>query len=201
MRFIQQLSPLLRESPLSRVVSVFGGGFEYGLKRDDLDLKRNYSILNCALNSVTMTTLSMEHLAQVPENENLNFIHLYPGLVGTNIYTNSFPAPIAALYNYGMWPFMWPFSVNLRESGERNLYLATSERYARRTGNSTRGVSTDRVDAAIGSEGRSGSGVYLANWKGETSVGGKILQTLRSQDVAREVWQHTEALIDAAPRS
>ena len=113
MRFIQNLMPLLEQAEPARVVSVFGGGFEASIKKEDLDLKHNYSVVSCALHSITMTSLAMEHLAATKQSSALSFIHVFPGIVGTNIYTNSFPVPISTLYNYGMWPLMWPFSVNI----------------------------------------------------------------------------------------
>lgn len=197
MRFVEQLAPLLRGSSLARVVSVLGGGFEYGLAKDDLDLKVKYSTLHCAMNSVTMTTLAMERLAGSPDNKNLSFVHTFPGIVlGTNIYNNSFPAPIAALYNYAVGPMMWPLSIGLQESGERNLFLATSPRYSR--SKNMQATTLDMGDLAMGSDGTPGSGVFLANWKGETSMGGKVLQNLRSADMAEAVWKHTEAIWDQA---
>ncbi|KAG9838809.1 NAD(P)-binding protein, partial [Aureobasidium melanogenum] len=128
MRFIQNLLPLLEvaKPQPGRVVSVLGGGFEGNINADDLDLKHNYNIVSCAMHSVTMTSLAMEHLAA---SHRASFVHVYPGFVGTNIYTNSFPPPLAAVYNYGMWPLMYPFSVNINESGQRHLFHATSDHY------------------------------------------------------------------------
>ncbi|QIW94608.1 hypothetical protein AMS68_000126 [Peltaster fructicola] len=197
MRFVQNLLHLLENTTPSRVVSILGGGFEGPMKTDDLDLKNNFSVLNCALHSVTMTTLAMEHLSQTTSSPDLSFIHAFPGIVGTNIYTNSFPAPIAALYNYGMWPLMWPFSVNLQESGERHLFQSTSARYPGKGMTEPSALPT-RVSVAVGSDGHTGSGVYLTNWKGETSVGGRTLQRYREDGLPAEVWSHTTELLQRA---
>lgn len=195
MRFIQNLLPLLEaaEPQPGRVVSVLGGGFEGNINAEDLDLKHNYHIVSCALHSVTMTSLAMGHLAA---SHRTSFVHVFPGIVGTNIYTNSFPQPLAALYNYGMWPLMYPFSVNLEESGERHLFHATSRHYpSSATERSDMTAIRDGKQVAMGSDGRLGSGAYLANWKGETFAAGKNMQKLRAQGMAERVWEHTTALL------
>lgn len=200
MRFAQKLMPLLEaaEPAPGRVISVLGGGFEGNINPDDLDLKKGYNILSCAMHSVTMTSLAMEHLAA---SRRASFVHVYPGLVGTNIYTNSFPSPLAAVYNYGMWPLMYPFSVNIDESGERHLFHATSERYPSNTiGNDRRLPARGELDPAIGSNGTFGSGAYLMNWKGDTSEAGKKMQKLRKEGMAERVWEHTTNLLDRTVR-
>lgn len=194
MRFVQNLLPLLENTAPSRVVSILGGGFEGPIKTEDLDLQKNYSIINSAFHAITMTSLAMEHLAEKTSNPDLSFVHSYPGIVGTNIYTNSFPAPIAAYYNYVMWPLMWPFSVNLEESGERHLFHSTSARFPGKGA----GSDAKNVDVAVGSNGQKGSGVYLTNWKGETSVGGKYLRRYREAGMPAKVWSHTTELLQRA---
>ncbi|KAI9847157.1 MAG: hypothetical protein M1837_003019 [Sclerophora amabilis] len=195
MRFVQNLLPLLEQAAPARVVSVFGGGFEYSINKDDLDLKHNFSIVNCAKHSITMTSLGMEHLAT--SHPSLGFVHVYPGLVGTNIYSNSFKPPLSTLYNYVMWPMMWPFSVNLRESGERHLFHSTSARYPSNGASSSQGVPvSDGSQVAIGSRGEPGTGSYLMNWKGETQVAGKTMQQYRAEGMPEFVWKHTTDLLE-----
>ncbi|KAH0020405.1 NAD(P)-binding protein, partial [Aureobasidium melanogenum] len=198
MRFTQNLLPLLEaaEPQPGRVVSVLGGGFEGNINAGDLDLKHNYNIVSCAMHSVTMTSLAMEHLAA---SHRASFVHVYPGLVGTNIYTNSFPPPLAAVYNYGMWPLMYPFSVNINESGQRHLFHATSGHYPAKKLNSP-GEAATRAEtiAAVGSDGALGSGAYLMNWKGETFAAGKKMQSLRAQGMAHRIWKHTTDLLNRA---
>ncbi|KAI3394130.1 hypothetical protein diail_3183 [Diaporthe ilicicola] len=144
-----------------------------------------------------MTSLAMEHLAA---SHRTSFIHVYPGLVRTSIYTNSFPAPLAAVYNYGMWPMMWPFSVNIEESGQRHLFHSTSARYPANklfTSSASQGTAIpDDLGVAVGAGGVPGSGAYLMNWKGETSAGGKKMQALREQGAAKKVWEHTTDMFD-----
>ncbi|KAG9947556.1 NAD(P)-binding protein, partial [Aureobasidium melanogenum] len=200
MRFTQNLLPLLEaaEPQPGRVISVLGGGFEGNINANDLDLKHNYNIVSCAMHSVTMTSLAMEHLAA---SHRASFVHVYPGLVGTNIYTNSFPAPLAAVYNYGMWPLMYPFSVNINESGQRHLFHATSDSCPAKELRSHEDMNVQHgTKRAVGSDGVLGSGAYLMNWKGETFAAGKKMQSLRAQGMAHKVWEHTTDLLSRAVR-
>lgn len=201
MRFIRRLLPLLEAAGPSRVISVYGGGMEFPIDMNDLDLKHNFSLLNSYKQSITMTSLSMDYLAA--RHPGTSFIHVYPGLVlGTNIYTNSFPAPVAAFYNYGMWPLMKPFSVNLRESGERHLFHLSSARYPAKKGLANQGVSVASagVEVARGMTGEIGGGAYLLNWKGETQPTKKFMQEYREKGVGELVWRHTEEMWDQGLR-
>ncbi|KAI9372254.1 hypothetical protein BJX61DRAFT_508044 [Aspergillus egyptiacus] len=198
MRFIQNLLPLLESSGPSRVISVYGGGFEYSINTADLDLKHSFSLLNAYKHSITMTSLSMEHLAR--SHPAVSFIHVYPGLVGTNIYTNSFPAPVSTFYNYVMWPFMKPFSVNLAESGERHLFHLSSARYPAKQGIVPQGVPLEAGEVANGTTGEPGSGAYLLNWKGDVRPSTEILAQYREQKIPELVWDHTESLMEQAVR-
>lgn len=57
------------------------------------------------------------------------------------------------------------------------------------------------MEMALGSNGTIGSGAYLMNWKGETSVAGKKMQGLRDRGVAQKVWEHSTHLLDQAVRT
>lgn len=66
MRFVANLLPQLSKvnnnndtSPsLSRVISIFEAGGEATLNLDNLPLKTNYSLRNCAKHAITMNSLS-----------------------------------------------------------------------------------------------------------------------------------------------
>ncbi|KAL3475577.1 NAD(P)-binding protein [Aspergillus californicus] len=198
MRFIQNLLPLLEsqsqsqssQSLPSRVISIYGGGFEYPINTTDLDLKHNFSLLNAYKHSITMTSLSMDYLSE--KHPSVGFIHAYPGLVGTNIYNNSFPAPISTFYNLAMWPF----TGDVGESGERHLFHLSSGRYPAR--NTAGGVQVEGVDVARGIRGDIGGGAYLVNWKGDVRASGKVLEKYREEGVGEMVWRHTEGLLEEA---
>ncbi|GAB1206373.1 hypothetical protein APSETT445_005058 [Aspergillus pseudonomiae] len=143
-----------------------------------------------------MTSLSMEHLAKA--HPSVSFVHVYPGPVGTNIYSNSFPPPISTFYNHGIWPLMWPFSVGLHESGERHLFHLSSARYPAKKGTMIQGVPVEPGDVAKGTTGEGGSGAYLLNWNGEVRPSQKIIEEYRVQRLPELVWRHTEDLLDRA---
>ena len=76
-----------------------------------------------------------------------------------------------------------PWVVDIRESGERHLYAATSTSYP----------SADKKDesAAMGSAGVTGSGAYLLNWNGEPCGKDKVMNEHRAQGTGKQVWTHT----------
>ncbi|KAL2839675.1 hypothetical protein BJX68DRAFT_247481 [Aspergillus pseudodeflectus] len=200
MRFIQNLLPLLESTPTpepTRVISIYGGGFEFPIDTSDLELKHTFSLLNAYKHSITMTTLAMEHLSKL--HPNVSFIHAYPGLVGTNIYSNSFPAPVAAFYNYAVWPLMWPFSVGVQECGERHLFHLSSGAYPAK-GAERAGELVDGQQVARGVDGSVGSGAYLLNWKGDVRSSAKILEQYRQDGTAELVWRHTKEMLEQAVR-
>ncbi|RDW70557.1 putative Short-chain dehydrogenase [Aspergillus mulundensis] len=202
MRFIQNLLPLLSNTQgkgRGRVLSIYGGGFEHRINKCDLDLKHKhtFSLLNAYKHSITMTSLAMAHLAKV--NRNVSFIHAFPGLVGTSIYRNSFPGPVAKVYEYGVWPLLWPFSVGVQESGERGLFHLTSGRYSARNGGDVGG---EEGEVAVGVDGVKGGGAYLLNWKGEVRGTTNSLKGYLDDGTDGVVWRHTEALLgEAAERT
>ncbi|KAJ0414468.1 hypothetical protein BJY00DRAFT_295142 [Aspergillus carlsbadensis] len=200
MRFITNLLPLLESTPSTeptRVISIYGGGFEFPINTSDLDLKHTFSLLNAYKHSITMTTLSMEHLAKL--HPNVSFIHAYPGLVGTNIYSNSFPAPVAAFYNYAMWPLMWPLSVGVEECGERHLFHLSSGMYPPKNAEQA-GKPAEGEEVAKAIDGSVGGGAYLLNWKGDVRSSAKILEQYREDGTAEVVWRHTEEILEQAVR-
>ncbi|KAL5052304.1 hypothetical protein BDW71DRAFT_202421 [Aspergillus fruticulosus] len=193
MRFIQNLLPLL-ETPLdpapipSKVISIYGGGFEYSINTSDLDLKHTFSLLNAYKHSITMTSLSMAHLAK--KHPKVSFIHAFPGLVDTNIYTNSFPGPVAAAYNHLLWPLMRPFSVGLGECGERQLFHLSSGMYPARDWKRK-----GEGELATGIDGVKGSGAYLLDWRGDVRATSGVLGVYLAEGVDGIVWRHTERIL------
>ena len=89
----------------------------------------------------------------------------------------------------------WIYIPN-EECGERQLFLATSARYASRStkekGNGDGdGVQVeDEVDVARGTDGESGSGVYSVGWDGESAAPKvvKLLAMLRTDGMVEKVY-------------
>lgn len=136
MRFAERLLPQLTAAatqpntpseetppqPLASVVSVLHPGKERPLILDDLPLKDNYSLKNCATHAVAMNTLAVGELAKA--NPSILFAHCFPGFVKTGVTRESGPIVrflIAVIYFLGT-----PWGVSLEESGERHLYAATA---------------------------------------------------------------------------
>lgn len=171
---------------LSRVVSVLSAGDETPLIMNDLSLKHNFSLRNCARHAITMTSLSMEELAAA--HPSTSFVHAYPSAVKTGLLRGFGPITQAAIET--LYFFTKPFFVSLDESGARHLYAATSSRF------SPRGAK-DVADAAPGSNGEKGSGAYLLHWNGSDNGNKKPLQELRRTDAGKTVWMHTMDVFDS----
>ena len=72
-----------------------------------------------------MTTVAFDHLAK--ENPDISFVHAHPGFVKTE--GQNFPGLFSLLVRTVMWIGGRWILVPEEESGERNLFYATSEIY------------------------------------------------------------------------
>lgn len=147
---------------------------------DDLPLRTNYSLKNCAKHAITMTSLSMEELAQA--NPSTSFVHAYPGIVKTGLMRDFNAVTRAAMG--ALFSLASPWMVPLEESGERHLFAATSVQYPARGVGATSGVSP-------GSDGSPGAGAYLLNWDGVPRGNLQVLEKYRQDGVREQVWKHT----------
>lgn len=190
MRFIQNLLPL---KP-TRVLSILSATDEGALVEDDLDLKNNYGLSNCANHSATMTSLSFEYLAQ--KYPDTSFVHAYPGLVKTAIFSKGFSWWVAILMTWVVGPLLTPFAVSIEEVGERQLFHATSARYPPRK-SATSGAEARAAGVARpeGVDVAKGDGAYLLNWNGETGEG-KCMKGYRERGVGKMVWEHTARMLE-----
>ena len=186
MRFAQNLLPQLNNAAkepnsVARVLSVLGAGNEGKLIEDDLELKRNYSLMNSAAHSTTMTGLAFEHLAK--ENPNISFLHCFPGGVNTNV-AKRMGGVTGWLMQTAMKSFLLkPWMVPLEESGERHLYAATAPAFAAR--------SVASLEAIAGIDGVKNSGAYLVGADGEPTGKMKLINGLREKGMTEKVWEHT----------
>ncbi|KAL1984998.1 hypothetical protein VTN96DRAFT_8451 [Rasamsonia emersonii] len=188
MRFIMNLLPLLSQCQ-SRVVSVLDAGKESRLIESDLELRHHHSTNNVIGHSNTMTVLAMEHLAK--QYPSISFLHVFPGLVITNLAASDMSWPWSSLVRY-LRPLFAFLAVPLEESGQRHLFCATSERYPPRFA-VTRGEEGSSVagEVARGSNGEKGSGVYSLNWDGELVRAKDFLAQYRARGMGETVWAHT----------
>ncbi|CAG8242600.1 unnamed protein product [Penicillium salamii] len=164
---------------LSRVVSVLEAGSESSLQLDDLSLKTHYSLRNCAKHSITMNSVSMEHLAQ--SYPHVSFMHCFPGIVRTRLMRDM--GTMGKLGIESLLLLAKPWEIPFVESGERHLYAATSPHFSPRARMGTR-------DAAQGSDGNPGSGFYRVASDGSTYKTSKIMQQYREDGTRSLIWEH-----------
>lgn len=194
MRFVVNLLPQLTKanntnytSPsLSRVISVLEAGGEATLNLDDLPLKTNYSLRNCAKHAITMNSLSMEHLASPSSYPQISFIHSFPGIVRTRLGRDFGTASRLAIN--ALMVLAKPWEIPLVESGERHLFAATSPQFPPRA---CKDNDHDDATAAEGSDGNPGSGFYRLGSDGSTSQPSKVMQQYREDGVGGLIWKHT----------
>ncbi|TGZ85427.1 NAD(P)-binding protein [Ascodesmis nigricans] len=159
-----------------RVISIFSPGFEGPINEDDLSLSKpeNYSMKQCIIQSAAMNSLMMEQLSNMYPG--LGWIHVYPGIVRTNI-TRNMPewikttAPVVGLF----------VAEKAAEVKEGIAYLATRKRAGLQLVD-WHGMSWDSRDGeSHGNLWDVGLGKYLG-------TGGKWWR----EGLAEKIWQHQE---------
>lgn len=184
MRFVHNLLPQLTAAAndagsLSRVVSVLSAGHEGPVVEDDLELKRNFSFVNCRNHGCVMNDFACEELAK--HHPGTAFLHVYPGLVRTGILDHG--GLLLKVLGRLMMTLLFAMEVSAHESGERNLFHASAPLFAPRA--------TAGPDAAMGSDGTRGSGAYLLNWDGKPIGNAKVLDAMRQKQLGQRIWEHT----------
>ena len=187
MLFTVSLLPLLRLAPSPRVISVLAGGKEGQLWPDDFLLEQHYSLGNAAGAAASMLTLFMEELSKREENVKVVFVHLFPGLV-----TDTQNLPQAEHWSWVMrmlmaWvvlPLLRPFGRVSADAGERVLFAGTDGRF-------------DRGSKEKGSDGRVGSGVYLAQGDSSVMEAAPVAEKMRKEGVGEKLYVHTMGVFDA----
>jgi NAD(P)-dependent dehydrogenase (short-subunit alcohol dehydrogenase family) len=195
MRFVVNLLPLLRSAPSPRVISVLAGGKEGELWSDDFLLEKHYSVGIAAGASASMTTLFMEELAAQQANAKIVFVHLFPGLVrDTNLFgTEHFGAVMKFVIGWIVMPLIRPFCYTSEEVGERVVFAATSGRFRKLAD----GASGEGSLVSVGSNGKVGSGVYLAQADSSTVEAPKVLKEMREQGVGGKLYDHTTDVFES----
>jgi NAD(P)-dependent dehydrogenase (short-subunit alcohol dehydrogenase family) len=86
--FVQELLPLLRQSPSGgKVLFVLDSvnGNPSKVNWDDMALEKTYSLMGAAMHATTFTDVMIQYFASKPENQNITFTHAYPGAVRTTL--------------------------------------------------------------------------------------------------------------------
>ncbi|KAK3391238.1 hypothetical protein B0H63DRAFT_390099 [Podospora didyma] len=196
MRFILDLLPLLEAKNASRpfparVVTVLAGGSEATIFPDDLGLKEpaHQGVVTTAGIATTYTTMFLEQLAA--RHTQVSFVHTYPGFVrGTNLFKSEHLGGLTRfLLNWMFMPALGRLmSISASESGERHLFIATDASFT------PAGVM--RADAAaVGSNGKIGSGAYIVgeNAESKAAASERVMKPYREKAVDVLVYEHTLA--------
>lgn len=140
------------------------------------------------------TLITLGHEALAARAPGVSFMQVFPGAVRTPIFDQT-PGVFGVLMRcfVAVAP-RWLF-VSIEESGERNVFFATTEAYPAREGNEKNGVQLgEGVDVARSVGSGTGNGVYSIGYDG-TEAGQSIVDLLeqyREEGMVQRVWEHTE---------
>lgn len=198
-RFIVNLLPQLKQAQsLRRVITVAAGGKEGTVIPIDWQAN-NMGILSFRPHSASMVTLTL--LAIAKQAPTVSFIHDYPGFVNTGMsreLTGIIPAITKVLFA----PVMAMLKIPIDETGERQLYFATSARFPPRNHGTGTGTAESAdmialgqgVSTAVGADGTPGGGVYSIDYEAEgtSEMVQGLLEGLKKDGTADKVWSHVE---------
>ncbi|KAL9112955.1 MAG: hypothetical protein Q9227_002820 [Pyrenula ochraceoflavens] len=181
MNLLHPLQVAAGNGEFAKVLSILSAGKEGGLILNDLGLREenNYTLRRVRAHAATMNSLTVEHLAA--KYPNIAFLHAFPGWVHTNVFQGLgfFLGTLMNLAFIVLRPWVTP----IRESGERNLFAATSEVYT--AGN------VKNSSSALGSDDCGASGGYLLDWDSKPTGNRALLKQYRKEGVDEVVWKHT----------
>jgi len=126
----------------------------------------------------------------------ITFSHSSPGVVNTNI-ARELPFWARATVKILM-PVFTVFTVSAEETGERQLFLATSAMYPpAKPGQSKVASGVPLAEGMAVAEGANGTpGGYLVNWNGEITGKGKLVAGYRADGISKVVWEHTMGIFE-----
>jgi hypothetical protein len=197
MRFISNLLPQLRTaSPtpphFARSVSVLSAGTAQGsINMDDIELRKTFSGPRNAAHTIIMNDIMAEQYAA--REPGITFAHTFPSAVNTGL-ARELPVWARAAIKVLM-PFIYLFTVGADETGQRQLFHATSGMYPPASPAAdapfASGVPLSTgVPVSTGANGQVGSGGYLVNWNGDRAKKAK-LSGLNEEDVSKTIWEKT----------
>ncbi|OJJ45987.1 hypothetical protein ASPZODRAFT_142624 [Penicilliopsis zonata CBS 506.65] len=182
MRFIANLLPLL-EASSGRVISVMMGTKEGFINPSDIRGEK-LSFWNARGHHSSMMTLTMERFAEMAPT--VSFIHNYPGFVETPFGKKMMQGVtgifIKVLYAIGML-FITREDIPIDESGQRHVYMATSDAFSVQKPFKT-------TDASAESD---GNGVFsLGAYCDPDERVQTVLDILRQDGIKERVWLHLQ---------
>ncbi|KAK8091717.1 hypothetical protein PG997_002078 [Apiospora hydei] len=193
-RFIVNLLPNLKKAhSLRRVVTVGAGGKEGPVIPSDWQAN-NMSIISFRPHAASMTTLSLLAVAKKEASPEVSFIHVYPGFVKTGM-SRELTGIVSAITKVLFTPVMALLQIPIKETGERQLYFATSARFPPGLSQDADGILLGQgVHAATGADGTLGGGVYSIDYEGEGTSSNvrDVLDALVKDGTADKLSEHTE---------
>ncbi|KAE9981435.1 hypothetical protein BLS_007407 [Venturia inaequalis] len=177
-RILTTLLPLLRSAESPRVISVLAGGQEGKLWPEDWTMEKHWGVASAGGVSASLTTFMFEALRAKEENDKIEFVHIFPGLVrGTGLKFEGAGVVGGFLLRWLVLPIILRVAgYGVEEAGERVLYAATS----------------GGIQSAKGSDGVEGSGVYLVGGDSEVLELPAVAKTMREEeDMVSKVYDHT----------
>ena len=209
-----ELLPLLNASKTARVISILDSRLivpPSKLISDDLDLKKaeNYSMLQCAKHTTTMTDLIYDRLGL--ENPGVSFLHTHPGGVFTGIgsaegmWGENCNKLLKIVWPYFMYYVAWnllslmPYWMSEEVAGERNFFNATSASFLTEEQLIILKADGYPVDAdKHSSPAWDKNGFRLVTWDCETAPPRKEMGQLKAAGADQVVWEATKRQIEDA---
>lgn len=189
MRFVLGLLPLLqRATSLRRVVSVGAATLEGAIDLANIT-GEGFPLHQWRDQGAAIHTLLLERITrQAPD---VSFVHDVPGVVKSKITRDAegFGMRLLIAVTGVLGPLI---RTPIDEAGERHLFLATSALFPPEKDAAHAGISFNgRPEAARGTDGKLGSGVYSVDNKGESASPRveEILATHRKDGTAVKVWE------------
>ncbi|CAK7200907.1 hypothetical protein SEUCBS139899_003607 [Sporothrix eucalyptigena] len=192
-RFILNLLPLLqRATGLRRVVTVMAATLEGPIDLDNLG-GIDFPMRQRRDQFASAQTLLLEKIQEkIPGAEAVGYVHDVPGVVQSGITRDAEGFGMKALI--AVTTLLGPLiRTPIDECAEMHLFYATSARYAAGSGKGTAdGVPLQGgVEVARGTIGKTGSGVYSINTRGEPGPPrvDEVLTGLRGDGTANKLWE------------
>ncbi|KAL1612142.1 hypothetical protein SLS60_000365 [Paraconiothyrium brasiliense] len=191
-RFILNLLPLLQQARhLRRVVSVGAASYEGAIQTGNIP-GIGLPLLEWRDHFASCHTLLLSKVAQ--RAPDVGFVHTCPGVVKSGIMRDMEPT-LRLRIMVTITGFLAPLiNTSPNECGERHLYAATSARFAaQKNDGQMPGVSLETpMHVARGIDGRSGSGVYSSDVRGESATPKveELLKAYKENSTAEDLWQY-----------
>jgi len=184
------LLPLLQNAPsLRRIVSVAAATCEGAIDTDNMAAD-GFALFQRRNQIASMATLLLEEVAR--RAPTVALVHTVPGIVQSGITRDARGLQLVVMIAISrlLGPLV---QTPPADCGETHLFVATSSRYPPGEGSAAAGVPlAGNVAVARGSDGKTGSGVYTVDNKGESAPAKveKLLATFREDGTAKKVWDY-----------